>query len=101
MSASPAGSGRGRAEGHRAHETLQLRDADAEVADRLRVVQEAYFDLVEVARRPQPVRQAQLGGVGEQQRQLLLHALHQAAEGTCKEAKVLHSLLETLMLGHV
>jgi hypothetical protein len=69
--------------------------------DRLRVVQEASFDPVEVARQPQPVRQAQLGRVGEQQRQLLLRALHQAAEGIEEEARVLHGLLAALMLGHI
>jgi hypothetical protein len=92
----------GRAECHQAHEALHLGDVDAKMADRLRIMQEATFDAVKVARRrPELNRLSQLGRMSQQQRQLLLCAQHQAADGVEEKARVLNSLLAPLVLGHV
>jgi hypothetical protein len=75
--------------GEGAHQALHLRDTDAKVTDRRRVVQQASLDPVKVAHRPELSRCAEVGRVLAQEGHLLVEASHDAAEGVEEEARVL------------
>ncbi len=85
----------------RAHAALHLGDADAEMQDRLRVVQQATLYTVEVARRPQRGWRTEFRCVCLQEHQLLVLILHQTTVRVEEEAGVVHGLLAALVLRNV
>jgi hypothetical protein len=72
--------------GDRAHQALHFRDADAEVTDRRRVVQEAPLDAIQVQQGPRQVREGHVVRERQQQHQLLVQAQHGTAQRVEQEA---------------